>query len=164
MAGTMTRGDMRLDATLAGSYYCDAQVLEREFERIFCRSWLCAGREERVKEPGDFFTVPVGRENVLVVRDRGGEARAFYNVCRHRGARLCSQEEGARLAAPVAHHERSEEHTSELQSPCNLVCRLLLEKKKKKNIKMLMSLKKKYFLISSSINIFEVSLRITRFI
>src|SRR3989454_5835612 len=30
-------------------------------------------------------------------------------------------------------HERSEEHTSELQSPCNLVCRLLLEKKKKTN-------------------------------
>src|SRR2546426_6258579 len=30
-------------------------------------------------------------------------------------------------------HERSEEHTSELQSPCNLVCRLLLEKKKKKD-------------------------------
>src|SRR5256885_10815240 len=36
--------------------------------------------------------------------------------------------EGAR---PVARHLRSEEHTSELQSPCNLVCRLLLEKKKK---------------------------------
>src|SRR2546426_9364120 len=32
-------------------------------------------------------------------------------------------------------HDRSEEHTSELQSPCNLVCRLLLEKKKKKQIK-----------------------------
>src|SRR2546426_6359512 len=31
--------------------------------------------------------------------------------------------------------ERSEEHTSELQSPCNLVCRLLLEKKKKKIIR-----------------------------
>src|SRR2546426_7420361 len=34
--------------------------------------------------------------------------------------------------APVVDHRRSEEHTSELQSPCNLVCRLLLEKKKKK--------------------------------
>src|SRR5256885_8555452 len=35
--------------------------------------------------------------------------------------------------SPGAHHQllRSEEHTSELQSPCNLVCRLLLEKKKK---------------------------------
>src|SRR5256885_7579540 len=32
---------------------------------------------------------------------------------------------------PKLSHERSEEHTSELQSPCNLVCRLLLEKKKK---------------------------------
>src|SRR5256885_246993 len=31
----------------------------------------------------------------------------------------------------IAEYERSEEHTSELQSPCNLVCRLLLEKKKK---------------------------------
>src|SRR2546426_2999855 len=35
----------------------------------------------------------------------------------------------------AAPHERSEEHTSELQSPCNLVCRLLLEKKKKKTRK-----------------------------
>src|SRR3989454_2309561 len=36
------------------------------------------------------------------------------------------------LIPPPAPEERSEEHTSELQSPCNLVCRLLLEKKKKK--------------------------------
>src|SRR5256885_9652163 len=37
-------------------------------------------------------------------------------------------------AAPQRPPMRSEEHTSELQSPCNLVCRLLLEKKKKKHI------------------------------
>src|SRR2546426_8245579 len=37
----------------------------------------------------------------------------------------------------VRHERRSEEHTSELQSPCNLVCRLLLEKKKKKKIMIL---------------------------
>src|SRR2546426_5501898 len=34
--------------------------------------------------------------------------------------------------ALILAHQRSEEHTSELQSPCNLVCRLLLEKKKTK--------------------------------
>ena len=94
MAETMTRGEMRLDATLPGSSYCDLEVLERERELIFYRSWLCAGREERIKEPGDFFTVPVGRESVIVVRDRDGRARAFYNVCRHRGARLCNVDEG----------------------------------------------------------------------
>src|ERR1022692_3075190 len=38
----------------------------------------------------------------------------------------------AALSLPPPHQPRSEEHTSELQSPCNLVCRLLLEKKKKK--------------------------------
>src|SRR5205807_8513566 len=36
------------------------------------------------------------------------------------------------MAGHAQPHSRSEEHTSELQSPCNLVCRLLLEKKKKK--------------------------------
>src|SRR2546426_8055503 len=36
-------------------------------------------------------------------------------------------------------YPRSEEHTSELQSPCNLVCRLLLEKKKKKRLKSILT-------------------------
>src|SRR5256885_3778181 len=40
----------------------------------------------------------------------------------------------AQSQAGARGHERSEEHTSELQSPCNLVCRLLLEKKKKKSL------------------------------
>src|SRR2546426_3428012 len=46
-------------------------------------------------------------------------------------ARFCTSPRPARLSGP--YENRSEEHTSELQSPCNLVCRLLLEKKKKKN-------------------------------
>src|SRR2546426_8492452 len=41
----------------------------------------------------------------------------------------------ATIVTPDGRAVRSEEHTSELQSPCNLVCRLLLEKKKKKKIK-----------------------------
>src|SRR5256885_7623438 len=59
---------------------------------------------------------------------------------------------GGDRAAPLASSrdpQRSEEHTSELQSPCNLVCRLLLEKKKKKkkNIKITLSTLYKYILI-----------------
>src|SRR6266446_8191711 len=44
----------------------------------------------------------------------------------------CRRMTPKRIACPPASHGRSEEHTSELQSPCNLVCRLLLEKKKSK--------------------------------
>src|SRR5256885_4828903 len=47
----------------------------------------------------------------------------------------CSHAGAGRLADDL--QDRSEEHTSELQSPCNLVCRLLLEKKKKKYQKQL---------------------------
>src|SRR5688500_19524414 len=46
----------------------------------------------------------------------------------------CGESQGENIAAPTQTSVRSEEHTSELQSPCNLVCRLLLEKKKKKCI------------------------------
>src|SRR2546426_4271043 len=57
----------------------------------------------------------------------------YTTLFRSVGARDGGREVG--LEAVDAHHrgrvERSEEHTSELQSPCNLVCRLLLEKKKK---------------------------------
>ena len=94
MAEIVTRDEMRIEATLPGTAYCDPPVLARELENIFCRSWLCAGREERVTEPGDFFTLAVGQESILILRDRDGRLRAFYNVCRHRGTRLCSAEEG----------------------------------------------------------------------
>jgi len=75
--------------TLSGDYYRDPAVLAQEFERIFFASWLLAGREEQVVEAGDYFTFELGNESVLVVRGRDGVLRAFYNVCRHRGARLC---------------------------------------------------------------------------
>ena len=80
--------------TLTGNYYRDPEILEREFERIFFRSWVLAGREERVAETGDYFTFQLGPESVLVVRGRDGALRAFYNVCRHRGSRLCAEESG----------------------------------------------------------------------
>src|SRR2546426_5800261 len=54
--------------------------------------------------------------------------------CSGRRARLKARE-GAFAPGRDHRRRRSEEHTSELQSPCNLVCRLLLEKKKKKNLK-----------------------------
>src|SRR6266446_3518563 len=59
-----------------------------------------------------------------------------------RPASQCIQRLPARVAVPSTRQTRSEEHTSELQSPCNLVCRLLLEKKKK-NKKVYLVIKKK---------------------
>ena len=92
---------MQLEATLAGDFYCDGAILAKEWERIFGRAWICAGREERVAEPGQFITLEIGRESVLVVRDREGRLGAFFNVCRHRGSRLLTAPEG-RLKGAVS--------------------------------------------------------------
>jgi len=80
--------------TLPGRYYYDPAVFVEEQERIFSHSWYCVGRADAVAEPGAFFLANVGRESIIVLRDRVGEARAFFNVCRHRGARVCLQASG----------------------------------------------------------------------
>lgn len=80
--------------TLPGEYYHSTEIYQRELGNIFNRSWLCAGREADLDEPGSFFTRTVGSENVIVARAKDGRLYAHYNVCRHRGARLCSEAKG----------------------------------------------------------------------
>jgi phenylpropionate dioxygenase-like ring-hydroxylating dioxygenase large terminal subunit len=88
-------GALELTPTLPGSYYCDPEILKAEFEKIFYRSWLYACREDRLAEPGEYLTLAIGQESVLIVRGRDRQLRAFFNVCRHRGSRLCAGESGA---------------------------------------------------------------------
>jgi Rieske 2Fe-2S family protein len=80
--------------TLPGEYYTSAAVLAEERERIFARSWNCVGRASRIERPGDYFLCDVAGESILVVRDSGGLAHAFFNVCRHRGTRICRESSG----------------------------------------------------------------------
>jgi len=94
MATTPQASGVRLDPALPGRYYFDPSILEQEWERIFRRSWIYIGREDRLSGPGDYLTLPVGSESVLVLRDHDRRLRAFYNVCRHRGSRLCAAEAG----------------------------------------------------------------------
>ncbi|GAA4941593.1 aromatic ring-hydroxylating dioxygenase subunit alpha [Streptomonospora halophila] len=80
--------------TLAGHYYTDPAVFAREQELILESHWFCAVRSADLARPGAFRTATVGRESVLVCRTRSGAVRAFLNVCRHRGAQLCTAESG----------------------------------------------------------------------
>jgi glycine betaine catabolism A len=79
---------------LAASWYISPEVFAKEQERIFAHEWLCVGREESVTKSGDFFTVERAGESLIVTRDAGGSVHAFYNVCRHRGSRICSAASG----------------------------------------------------------------------
>jgi Rieske 2Fe-2S family protein len=82
-------------ASFPGHYYYDPAVYAREQERIFARMWVYAGHTSSLPEPGDYRLVRLANEEVIVVRDRQRKLRAFFNICRHRGSRLCSEPAGS---------------------------------------------------------------------
>ncbi|MBV9232918.1 MAG: aromatic ring-hydroxylating dioxygenase subunit alpha [Candidatus Eremiobacteraeota bacterium] len=85
--------------TLDAAWYTSPQVFAAEQERIFACRWLCAGRAESLARAGDFFTVELGGENLIIARDAANAIHAFYNVCRHRGTRLCERPAGRFLGS-----------------------------------------------------------------
>jgi glycine betaine catabolism A len=93
-ATSPTRISSSLVRTLTGRSYTDQATFDTECERIFERMWFCAAHTSDLAERGAFRTVQVGRESILLVRNRRGEVRGFFNVCRHRGARVCTEESG----------------------------------------------------------------------
>jgi glycine betaine catabolism A len=80
--------------TLPGRYYTEPAIFELEKRNIFEKQWVYVCRAQDVPTPGRFVRASVGNENVIVVRGRDDELRAFLNVCRHRGATLCLTDGG----------------------------------------------------------------------
>lgn len=79
---------------LTRELYCDPAVFERERRTLLTRHWHCIGHQSQAAAPGDYYTVDCCGEPLLVVRGQDGEVRAFYNVCRHRGSRVCTEAQG----------------------------------------------------------------------
>lgn len=74
--------------------FSDEQIFELEMKHIFGRAWLFLCHESQIPKKGDFFEAPMGRDNVLVVRQRDGGIKALLNTCTHRGNAVCRAEEG----------------------------------------------------------------------
>jgi glycine betaine catabolism A len=110
-----------LVATLPGSSYTDPEIFREEQRKIFESLWFCALRTDELPGPGAFRTVEIGTESVIVVRGRDGALRAFLNVCRHRGARLCTEPEGeVRRTIRCAYHAWSYDLDGRLAAAPNL--------------------------------------------
>ncbi|MEY2552103.1 MAG: glycine betaine catabolism [Verrucomicrobiota bacterium] len=90
--------------TLPQRYFVAPEVFEEEQEKIFARQWVLVGHQSEVAKPGDFFVAEVAGESLIVTRDRAQTVRGFYNVCRHRGTRLCEEERGHASAIQCPYH------------------------------------------------------------
>ena len=82
--------EMTMQTTLPSSWYQDESIFALEQEHIFFQEWLYVAREEDLSLPGDHRVYDIQGESIILLRNSDGHLRAFYNVCRHRGARLCA--------------------------------------------------------------------------
>ena len=88
--------------SLPQELYVSEQAFAFDRKEIFTRSWLFVAVEAELPEPGSYLSTRAGGEPILVVRDRQGDIRAFFNACRHRGAQICQEGAGKanRLVCP----------------------------------------------------------------
>jgi phenylpropionate dioxygenase-like ring-hydroxylating dioxygenase large terminal subunit len=77
-------GGLDVAETLPPACYTDPAFYELEKEALFNHEWLCVGREDWVKAPGDYFTTQIVGEPIVVARARDGVVRAMSSVCQHR--------------------------------------------------------------------------------
>lgn len=88
--------------SLPQPFYNDERLFQLDMQEIFHKEWLIAGMTCEIPAKGNYLTLQVGDNPVIVLRGAEGQVHAFHNVCRHRGSRLCVSDKGkvAKLVCP----------------------------------------------------------------
>ncbi len=68
--------------------YTDPEFLRLELDRLFPQVWQVACREEEIPDPGCYYEYTIGRQSLMVVRQKDGGIKAFHNTCAHRGMKV----------------------------------------------------------------------------
>jgi len=87
---------------LQGEFYRDEEVYRHDLDRIWRRGWLFAGHSCEIPKPGDYFTIEIDTDSIIVIRGDDAAVRGLHNVCRHRGSLICGEQAGhvTRLVCP----------------------------------------------------------------
>ncbi|MDG2434720.1 MAG: aromatic ring-hydroxylating dioxygenase subunit alpha [Gammaproteobacteria bacterium] len=80
--------------SLQQAFYKDKNIYALEIERIYMNSWLFIGHESSIPNVGDYFLYDLLDESVILIRDKNSDIKAYMNVCRHRGSRICLEPNG----------------------------------------------------------------------
>jgi len=88
--------------SLQQPFYIDPDFYKIDLEMIWYRDWLFVGHDCEIPNPGNYMTVQVGDDAVVIVRGNDGQINALHNSCRHRGSRVCLEHRGnaAKLVCP----------------------------------------------------------------
>ncbi|MFO1038034.1 MAG: aromatic ring-hydroxylating dioxygenase subunit alpha [Geminicoccaceae bacterium] len=97
----------RPDFSLQREFYTDPELYALEVDEIWHKGWIFVGLSCEIPEPGRWMKVDIASESAIVLRGRDGAIRAFHNVCRHRGARICLGEKGRAARLVCSYHQWS---------------------------------------------------------
>lgn len=96
--------DHRDGFSLQRDWYLSAQVFEREYEAVISRQWIVVGHVSQLRAAGDYLVCEIAGQSIIVVNQGGGTIGALFNVCRHRGSRICDQEAGNAKSLVCPYH------------------------------------------------------------
>ena len=89
---------------LARDFYTHPDIYERDLDRVFRRHWHCIAHESVIPNLNDFELFRMASEQVILTRDATGQIHALLNICRHRGAEVCTAQKGNAKAFVCPYH------------------------------------------------------------
>lgn len=94
--------------------FTDEELFELEMKHIFEGNWVYLAHESQVAEPGDYFTTYIGRQPIVITRDKDGGLNCLINACAHRGAMPCRRKTDNRLTLTCPFHGWTFRNSGEL--------------------------------------------------
>ena len=105
-------GGWKEGTTIPAEYYVEEEHYRNDEAFLKEHFWFMVDHESRIPKPGDYFVFEFGRgDSVIIARDQAGAVRAFHNVCRHRGSRLCLHGTSSTTSARLKHGPMPERRT-----------------------------------------------------
>jgi len=99
---------------LENYFYRSDTIYHRELENILFKSWFYACHVSEIPRNGDFVTIDIGEDSIIIARDKTGKIAASANTCRHRGSRVCSARKGNAKTFVCPYHAWTYEVNGEL--------------------------------------------------
>lgn len=105
-----SKGVHRVDRKI----FTDEEIFELEMEHIFEGNWVYLAHESQLPEIGDYFTTYIGRQPVVITRDKEGKLHCLLNACAHRGTMLCRRKTDNRTTFTCPFHGWTFRNSGEL--------------------------------------------------
>lgn len=111
--------------SLESDFYHDQAIFDLEMKAIFEQEWVFAGNSSEIPAPGDYITTTIGRNSIIILRNKQGGIAAYLNSCRHRGSLVCLKKKGHANQLVCPYHQwtydfdGSLKHAGEMPSDFN---------------------------------------------